>query len=86
MYVQRNTEARSCNHCCRGKSIHFTEYKCVFVDLDNKYAQRMRRLVFSPLACLAYPYFSKSSQKQQVFRENVIEHKMFVLIFSTTFV
>jgi hypothetical protein len=24
--VQRNTEARSCNHCCRGKAISITYY------------------------------------------------------------
>ena len=23
MYVQRNTEARSCNHCCSGKKMYY---------------------------------------------------------------
>ena len=30
-YVYRNTEARSRNHCCRGKAISITYYKCVSI-------------------------------------------------------
>jgi len=32
-YVYRNTEARSRNHCCRGKGISITHSECVYVAL-----------------------------------------------------
>jgi hypothetical protein len=38
------------------------------------------------VALLAPPYFSTLSHQRRDFRKNVVEHKMFVLIFSTTFV
>jgi len=31
MYVKHNIEARSGNHCCRGKSVNITYYDFVFV-------------------------------------------------------
>jgi hypothetical protein len=32
MHVQRNNEARLCNHCCRGKAtMHFL---CIEIDLN----------------------------------------------------
>ena len=31
MYSQRNTEARSCNHCCSGKAPSITYSECVCV-------------------------------------------------------
>jgi len=33
MYIYRNTEARSCNHCCSGNAKTITYYECVFVAL-----------------------------------------------------
>jgi hypothetical protein len=57
MHVQRNTDARSCNHCCRWEAIRFIEYECVFEYLYNQYAKRMRRFVFLSVACLAYHIF-----------------------------
>jgi hypothetical protein len=33
VYVQRNSEARSCNHSCSGKAIIVTYSECVFVAL-----------------------------------------------------
>jgi len=38
-YVQRNIEARSCNHCCCGKSSS-TYSECVFVALVIQHAVR----------------------------------------------
>ena len=32
MYVQRNIEARSSNHCCTGKAISIRYSECMFVD------------------------------------------------------
>jgi hypothetical protein len=58
----------------------------VFVALVIQLAMRMRRIVLSSVALPAVPYFSTFSHKQHDFREKVIERKMTVLIFSTTFV
>ena len=71
MYVQRNIDARSGNHFCCGKSISIIYSECVFVALGKQQAMRMHRILLFSVACSALPYF---------------EHKICVLIFSTTFV
>ena len=45
MHVYRNLEARSCNHCCSGKTIIITYSECVFVALDIQQAIRMHHIV-----------------------------------------
>jgi hypothetical protein len=49
-YVIRNIEARSRNHCCRGKAISITYYECVSVALVIQHAKRMHRIVICGLS------------------------------------
>jgi hypothetical protein len=49
MYVECNSEARSCNHCCTGKSIRITYSESVFTALVILHAKRMRRIVICGL-------------------------------------
>jgi len=44
MCVQRNTEARPCNHCCRGRAVNVTYSESVFVSLVIQHAMLMRHI------------------------------------------
>jgi hypothetical protein len=59
---------------------------CVRVPLLIQHVTHTRHTVTSFVAPLAAPYFSRLSRKRHDFRENIIEHKMCVSTFSTTFV
>ena len=84
---KRNIEARSRNHFCRGKARSTTYSECVSVALVNQHAKSMHRSILSSVACLALPYFSHYLINGTILvKKKVIEHKMCVLIFSTTFV
>jgi ABC-type spermidine/putrescine transport system permease subunit I len=73
MYGQRNTEARSCNHGCRGKAISITYSVCVCVCVSVcvaffiQHAKRTRRVVLASVACLAVPYFLHYLIKGMIF-------------------
>ena len=84
MYIERKNEARSYNYCYSGKALSITYCECVFVALGIQHALRMRHIVICGL-----PGFTKLLHiisKTARFKRKVTEHKMSVLIFSTTFV
>ena len=66
MYVQRNTEARSCNHCCSGNSISSTYSECVFVALSIQPETGMRHIVIFGLPRSTI-FFSTLSHKRHDF-------------------
>ena len=81
MYVQRNIEACSYNHCCSRKAY----FECVFVALGTQHAMRMRSVILSLGACPAVQYSSTLCHKRHDFRKKkkVTEHKLCISIFYT---
>jgi hypothetical protein len=63
-----------------------TYFECVFVALGIQHEKHMRFIILSAVASLVVSYFSALSQKRHDFRKKIIEHKMSVSIFSTTFI
>jgi hypothetical protein len=61
MNVNRNNEARSCNHCYGGKAISITYSEGVFVALGIQHAMRLRRIVMCSLLCSEF-FFNVISQ------------------------
>jgi hypothetical protein len=57
----------------------------VFVALIFQHANRMHRIRLSPVVCLAVPYFSTFISLTSRFSNKVTEHKIYVLIFRTSF-
>jgi hypothetical protein len=49
MYVQRNIEVRSRNHCCHGKAISITHSEYVPVAVVIQHAKRIRCIILSSL-------------------------------------
>ena len=89
MYVQRNNEARSWNHCCSGKAITITYSEKMFVALVIQQAMRMRHIVISGLAGSYYTstiFFSHFPINGAISEKKNIDHETCVLILSTTFV
>ena len=82
MYIQCNTEARSCNHCCSGKEIIIIYPESVFVALVIQHEKHMHHIV---ICCLpgCSVILNIISKMAGFLKKNVIEHEMCFLILST---
>jgi len=60
--------------------------ECVSAAFVMEHAKRMRHIMLSFIARLVLPDLATLCRKPYDFRGNVIEHKLCVLIFSSTFV
>jgi hypothetical protein len=58
----------------------------VSVALVIQHAVRMHRITLSSVASSGVPYFSTLCHKHHDFSKQVTEHKLYLLIFSTSFV
>jgi hypothetical protein len=65
--------------------MNIAQLEFVFVDLIVQHAMRMRHTVFCNLARSTI-IFPTLSHKRHDFGKEITEHKMCVLVFSTTFV
>jgi Fe-S-cluster containining protein len=74
MYVKRNNEASSCNHCCCGKPVRITCSECVFATLGIQYAIH----VHLP----GSTKFSTLSHKDTIFEGKKLLTKQCVFLFS----
>jgi hypothetical protein len=83
---KHNIGARSRNHCCCGKAFSVTYSKYVSATFVMQHAMCMWCVILSSVACLDVQYCSILFHKCHNFRKYVIEHKMYILIFSTAFV
>jgi len=64
--------------------IRYSEW--VFVAFAIQREMRMPRIILSYVACLDVPHFPTISLKRHDFREKIMERKISIFIFSTTFV
>jgi hypothetical protein len=58
MHVKCNNDPQMHNHCCSIKAVSIRYSECVSVALVIQHAKRMRRVIFSSVACLFLPYIS----------------------------
>jgi hypothetical protein len=79
-----NIEARSRNHCCGGNKMSITYSECVSVDLVVQHLKLMRPII-GIVICGLTDSTNRLIHKGNDFRKEVIDHQMYVLIFSTTF-
>jgi len=79
-------ETRSRNYCCRIKALSNTCSECVSISLVTQHRNRMRHIMLPFVACTTVQCFFHIISKTIGFSEEIVtEHKMHVLIVSTTF-
>jgi hypothetical protein len=82
MYISRNFEARSCNHCSGRKLTSITYYERVSVALVIQHVMRMRHIIICGLPDSTI-FFSHYLIKGTISEKKVTELEIRVLIFST---
>ena len=80
MYVQRNIEARLCNHCGSSNAIYITYSESVFVALVTQNTKRRLPIVI----CGLYNIFPHYLINGSIFEQRFIEYEMCVFSLSTT--
>ena len=84
-YTRNNDEARSRNHCCRGKakSNKYYIFRVCVCNLCFPACKGHEPVTVLSVTCLAIPYFPTLSHHRHDFRGGggTIEHKMCMLIF-----
>jgi len=86
---KRNIEARSRNHCCRGKAKRVTNSECVSraLVIHKAVCMFLRHFILSPVSCLAVQYFCYHLINGTIFeKKKVTECTTRVVTFHTTFV
>jgi hypothetical protein len=86
MYVERNIDARSRNHCRHGKAISITYSECVFVALVIQLEKANAPCYIVICGLSDSTGFFTLSHKRHDIRKKVTEYKMCVSIFYTDFV
>ena len=76
VYVWRNIEARSCNHCCSGKATSITYSECVFCSLRYAACNAHVSIILSSVPVCLCSFFGGGG---------ILNVKMGVLVFCTTF-
>ena len=74
MYGERNNDARSCNHCCRGKSIRVTYSEYELVALGIQHAMRKPHIIMWPARL--YGIYPHCLIKGTISGKKVNEHKL----------
>jgi hypothetical protein len=69
MYVQRNNEEPSRQHCCRGEAIGILYSERVYAAVFIQHTKRMHRTLLSSVVCIAVHHFSTISHKTAQFSE-----------------
>jgi hypothetical protein len=77
MYLYRNNEVCSCNHCSSAKEIGITYSECVFVALCILHSMRKRRTSIYGLSDSTV-YFRNYLTKGTIFEKEIIEPKCVV--------
>jgi len=81
IYVGRNIESRSRNHCYSVTEICITNFEHVSVALGMHHTKHMRCMILSSVACLAVPYFSKYRIHCKIFGGENVQYITFLYHF-----